>query len=233
MKEEIGKTEKEITQYEKNIRKFNRALDETDEVETIKVLAKRISGDEEKKTKANEGLAGLQIELEKLNIKYAGTELENMYYNVKDRINGFFKKLNTEEQRNELVKTIKECVVTGTHIIIDSGANIFIFDTENTYEFDKSLLKKLDDDKYFKISYLGQNKNIDIKALMKGDKELVKDIITADDNIRDFGKVMMRPVYLGNKEYDMKGYVRDIFRENYIDYSLEGKLNAVFFYVKE
>jgi DNA invertase Pin-like site-specific DNA recombinase/predicted nucleic acid-binding Zn-ribbon protein len=233
MKEEIGKAEKEITQYEKNIRKFNRALDETDEVETIKVLAKRISGDEEKKNRGNERLGELQIELEKLNIKYAGTELENMYYNVKDRISRFFKKLNTEEQRNELVKTIKECIVTGTHIIIDSGANIFIFDTENTYEFDKSLLKKLDDDKYFKISYLGQNKNMDIEALKKGDKELLKDIITADDNIRNFGKVIMRPVYLENKEYNMKGYVRDIFRENYIDYSLEGKSNAVFFHVTE
>jgi hypothetical protein len=233
MREEMGKTEKEIIQYEKNIKKFNRALDETDDIETMKLFAKRISGDEEKTKAANERLAGLQIALEKLNIKYAGTEEENMYYNVKDRINQFFKKLNVEEQRNELIKTIKQCVVTGTHIIIDSGANIFIFNTEGAYKFDHSLLKKLDDDKYFKISFLGQDRGIGIGAGTEKDKERLRDLVLTDRNIREFGNVIVRPVSLDNREFDTKSYVKDRFRENDIDYDLEGKSNAVFFYVKE
>jgi DNA invertase Pin-like site-specific DNA recombinase len=231
--EEMAKCEREIAQFDKSIIKFNKVMDETDEVELIKGLMKRINNDEAKRNEAKGHLGELRIELEKLNIKYAGTETENMYYNVKDRINQFFKKLDVEDQRDELIKTIKECMVMETCIVIDSGANLFIFNTEETYTFDASLLKKLDDDRYFKISYLGQNKNIDIEALMKEDKELLRDIIKTDDNIRNFGKVIMRPVYLESKEYDMKGYVRDIFRENYIEYSLEGKTNVIFFHEKE
>jgi hypothetical protein len=233
MKEGIKAYEKDIMRFEKNIEKFNRALDETAEIETINVLAKRISGDEEKAKKANERLAELQVELEKLNIKYAGTEEENMYYNVKDRIHSFFKKLNVEEQRNELIKTVKQCVVTGTHIIIDSGANLFIFNTGSAYKFDPSLLKKLDDDKYFKISFLGQDKGIGIDAKTEEGKERLRDLALTDRNIREFGNVILRPVFLDNREFDTKTYVKDRFRENGIDYELEGKSNAVFFYVKE
>jgi DNA invertase Pin-like site-specific DNA recombinase len=232
MKEEIKKCEKEITQYGKNIGKFNRALDETMEVETIKVLAKRISGDEEKKTKANERLVELQIALEKLNIKYAGTELENMYYNVKDRIGQFFKKMKVEEQRDELLRVIKKCEITEGRIIIDSGGDIFVFNTEDRYEFDEGLLKKLDDDKYFKINYTGQTTKFE-EALAEGKKELAKDIVMTEENIRYFGKVVMRPIFLGSVEFDMKGYVREIFRENYIEYNLEGKTNVIFFDVQE
>jgi hypothetical protein len=174
---------------------------------------------------------GLKIEMEQLNIKYAGTEDENMYYSVKDRIHTFFEKLNVEEQRNELIQTIKKCVVTGTHIIIDSGANIFIFNTENKYSFDNSLLKKLDDDKYFKISFLGQNSGESIMA--ENNRERLLELLRTDDNIRKFGNVIMSPIALNNAEIDLKSYVKDIFRENDITYGLEEKDIAIFFYVEE
>jgi DNA invertase Pin-like site-specific DNA recombinase len=230
-KEEITACEKEIVQIEKNIKKFNTALEKTDDIETMKIFAKHISGDEEKLGKAREKLVELKIAMEQLNIKYAGTEEENMYYNVKDRIHDFFEKLNVEEQRNELIKTIKKCVVMGTHIIIDSGANIFIFNTENKYAFDSSLLKKLDDDTYFKINFLGQNTGDGIMA--ENNKERLLELLNTDDNIRKFGNVIMRPIALNSVEIDLKPYVRDIFRENDIIYDLEGKDTAVFFYVEE
>jgi hypothetical protein len=181
--------------------------------------------------RAREKLAELKIEMERLNIKYAGTEEENMYYDVKDRIHTFFEKLNVEEQRNELIQTIKKCVVTGTHIIIDSGANIFLFNTENKYKFNTSLLKKLDDDKYFKINFLGQNTGESIIA--ENNRERLLELLRTDDNIRKFGNVIMRPIALNNAEIDLKSYVRDIFRENNITYELEGKDTAVFFYLDE
>jgi DNA invertase Pin-like site-specific DNA recombinase len=231
-KEAIQKCEKDIIRFEKNIAKFNKALEEIEEIEAIKVLAKRISGDEENRDRANEQLAALQIELEHLNIKYARTEMENMYYNVKDRINQFFKELNVEDQRNELIKTIKECSSIYPYLIIDSGANVFVFDTDKTYEFDASLLKKLDDDKYFKINYLGQRRKY-AEAVAKGNQEEIRDIVKTDENIRYFGKIAMKPVYTESGEFDMKGYVKDRFRENGIEYNLDGKSNVVFFYVTE
>jgi DNA invertase Pin-like site-specific DNA recombinase len=229
--EEITACEKEIVQIEKNIKKFNAALEKTDDIETMKIFARRISGDEEKMEKAREKLAGLKIEMERLNIKYAGTEEENMYYNVKDRILAFFKKLNIGEQRNELIKIIKKCVVTGTHIIIDSGADVFIFDTENKYLFDNSLLEKLDDDKYFKINFLGRNTGENITA--ENNRERLLELLRTDDAVQKFGNVVMSPIALNNAEIDIKSYVLDIFRENDIDYTLEGKDNAVFFYLNE
>jgi hypothetical protein len=166
-----------------------------------------------------------------LNIKYAGTEEENMYYNVKDRINQFFKKLNVEEQRNELIQTIKKCVVMGTHIIIDSGASLFIFNTENKYAFDSSLLEKLDDDKYFKINFLGKNTGENIEA--ETNRERLLELLRTDDNIRRFGNVIMSPIVLNNAEIDLKSHVKDIFREHAITYELEGKDTAIFFYLEE
>ncbi|MDR1627204.1 MAG: recombinase zinc beta ribbon domain-containing protein, partial [Oscillospiraceae bacterium] len=230
-KEELAACEKEIVRVEKNIKKFNAALDKTDNIETMKIFAKHISGDEEKMEGLKEKLVELKIEMERLNIKYAGTEEENMYYNVKDRIHTFFKKLNVEEQRNELIQTIKKCVVTGTHIIIDSGANIFIFNTENKYSFDDSLLKKLDDDKYFKINFLGQNSGEGI--MTENNRERLLELLHTDDNIRKFGNVIMRPIVLNNAEMDLESYVKDIFRENDITYGLEGKDTAIFFYVED
>jgi DNA invertase Pin-like site-specific DNA recombinase len=230
-KEEITACEKEIVRVEKNIKKFNAALEKADDIETMKIFAKHISGDEEKMEGLREKLGELKIEMERLNIKYAGTEEENMYYNVKDRIHNFFKKLNLEEQRNELIQTIKKCVVMGTHIIIDSGANIFIFDTKDKFMFDNSLLKKLDDDKYFKINFLGQNTGEAIMA--ENNRERLLDLLRTDDNIRKFGNIIMSPIALNNAEIDLKSYVKDIFRENDISYDLEGKDTAIFFYVEE
>jgi DNA invertase Pin-like site-specific DNA recombinase len=230
-REEIAACEKEIVQIEKNIKKFNAALEKTDDIETMKIFARRIGGDEEKMEKAKEKLVELKIEMERLNIKYAGTEEENMYYSVKDRILAFFKKLNIEEQRNELIKTIKKCVTMGRHIIIDSGANVFIFDTENKYLFDNSLLKKLDDDKYFKINFLGQNSGESIMA--EKNRERLLELVHTDDAIRKFGNVIMSPIVLNNAEIDLKPFVLDIFRENDIIYNLEGKDTAVFFYLNE
>jgi DNA invertase Pin-like site-specific DNA recombinase len=230
-KEEIAACEKEIIRVERNIKKFNTALDKTDDIETMKIFAKRISEDEENMKKAREKLAELKIEMERLNIKYAGTEEENMYYDVKDRIHIFFEKLNMEEQRNELIQTIKKCVVMGTHIIIDSGANIFVFNTENKYKFNNSLLKKLDDDKYFKINFLGQNTGESIMA--ENNRERLLELLNTDDNIRKFGNVIMSPLALNNTEINLKSYAADIFRENNITYDLEGKDAAVFFYLDE
>ncbi|MDR1902173.1 MAG: hypothetical protein LBQ88_07845, partial [Treponema sp.] len=127
IREETTACEKEIIQIEKNIKKFTAALEQTNNIEAMDSYVIRIGRYEKEIEKAKEKLVELKIETERLNIKYAGTEEENMYYNVKDRIHNFFKKLNIEEQRNELIKTIKKCVVMGTHIIIDSGANVFIF----------------------------------------------------------------------------------------------------------
>jgi hypothetical protein len=97
--------------------------------------------------------------------------------------------------------------------------------------FDNSLLKKLDDDKYFKINFLGQNSGEGIMA--ENNRERLLELLHTDDNIRKFGNVIMNPIALNNVEIDLKSYVKDIFREHNITYNLKEKDTAIFFYVEE
>jgi hypothetical protein len=49
--------------------------------------------------------------------------------------------------------------------------------------FDTSLLKKLDDDKYFKINFLGQNTGENIMA--ENNREKLLDLFRTDDKGKD------------------------------------------------
>jgi hypothetical protein len=122
-------------------------------------------------------------------------------------------------------------VLLECHIIIEAGDNVFVFDARNKYTFDNSLFEKLDDDRYFKINFLGQNSVEGEDA--ENNRERLLDLIHTDDNIRKFGNVQIAPMVLNNAaEIDFKSYVKDIFWENNIRYELEGKETAVFFLVE-
>jgi hypothetical protein len=92
-------------------------------------------------------------------------------------------------------------------------------------------LKKLDDDKYFKINFLGQNTEKSIVA--ESNLERLLELLRTDDTIRKFGNVIIHPIALNNTEIDLKSHVTDIFRKNDITYELEGKDTAVFFHLDE
>jgi DNA invertase Pin-like site-specific DNA recombinase len=149
--DKIKSLEIELKQKENNANKFNLALEKTDDIDRIGVLADRISKVEKEIEEKSELLSKKMIELEILNDTYSGTELNNAYYNSVDKINDFFKKLNIEEQRNELARIVKKhCYFYSEYIVIDTGKTIFIFDSRIEYKFDISFLEYLEFSEYFK-----------------------------------------------------------------------------------
>jgi DNA invertase Pin-like site-specific DNA recombinase len=226
------KLEEQISQYEKNeklyknqIKKFNLALDDTDNMGEIKILARRISETEENIKTNYENLVKVKIELEQLREQYAGTEAMNAFYNVKDRINDFFTK-NIEEQRDNLLAIIKKCLVFSPYLLIDTGKIIFIFDTEQKHEFKNDLLNNLDKDKIYKEHF--------IEALTT-DKPFI-DIMDLDreyyikNKIYKVGETPIFECRLNgqNKPFN-KLLAENIFQKLRIDYAFSKHTNILFF----
>jgi hypothetical protein len=181
IKQEITKKDEKLEQLNtalnknsKLISKFNKALESTDEVDTIKIIAKRLADLENKNSELSEEKASLLIAINNLNEKYVGTELEKVYYNTKERALDFFNNMNTEEQRNALIKTIKCCYSFNKFILIDTGTVIFIFDTKHAYIFKDEMLENLDKDylykKYFIESLTKEKVFLDITDQFREDE---------------------------------------------------------------
>jgi hypothetical protein len=179
IKEQITKFEKETSLIENRILKFKKALDNSiDETDIIKVLSRQINTNEEQLNEKNIELSKLKIEYELQNEKFNQTLLEMTYYDVKERINDWFFKLNVEEQRNELIRIIKSCKIFNHHIIIDTGKIIFIFDIDQHYIFDMSLLENLNKDEVYKTHFIemkGKRKARTFNDKMISDFNLTKD----------------------------------------------------------
>jgi hypothetical protein len=85
----------------------------------------------------------------------------NAYYSAKDRITSFFKK-NVEEQRDELVRLTKECLVFGQYLLIDTGSVVFLFDTNVAFKFNTDFLDHLDNTEIFMWSFIEYSKTTDL-----------------------------------------------------------------------
>ena len=177
--EEINKLEKSILKIEKQISKFQTALETTDDIEIIKILAKSISQSRDKADELNITLSKLKIEYEQLSEKYSKNLLEITYYDVKEKINDWFYKLNIEEQRNELIRVINTGRIYSHYLIIDAGKVVFLFDINEHYIFDMELLNNLNEDEIYKAYFTG-DKNIR-KAKTYNEKRIA-DIKLNDEN---------------------------------------------------
>jgi hypothetical protein len=149
LNEQIANFEKNEKLFEKQIKKFNSVLDETDDAGEIKIIVRRISETEEKIKTNFEDLAKAKIELEQLKQQYAGAEAVNAFYNVKDKINEFFGN-NTEGQRDSLITIIKRCFIFSPYLVVDTGNTLFVFDTGSKYQFDKDALMSLEKEEIYK-----------------------------------------------------------------------------------
>jgi hypothetical protein len=197
-----------ITKIEKQISKFNIALDETENTEDIKVLAHRITENEELLKKHNEELIRLRTNIETLNLKFQNDEITMTYYDVKDRVINWFTKMNLEEQRTELLKVIKDCNIYNHYLIIDNGNIVFLFDTNAVYHFDYSLLDNLDKDVIYKSHFIE----------MKGKREA-----------RKYSGNLIHNVNL-ERDKEIKIKVFEYLAQTYnIYYNFVGKTNLVSF----
>jgi DNA invertase Pin-like site-specific DNA recombinase len=153
-KERIQQMKEEITKSEKNIKKFNGALDGAEDKKTIRVLAERISHEEDEKEKNSALLASLIVELDKLEESYHSNELEMTFYDVKEKVVDFFEKYDIDTQRKELLRIIDKCLLYGKYLIIVSKRMIFLFDTRSSFKVDEQMFANFKNDANFKLNFL-------------------------------------------------------------------------------
>jgi hypothetical protein len=84
---------------------------------------------------------------------------------VKEKINDWFFKLNVEEQRNELIRTIKSCKIFNQYLIIDTGKIVFLFDINQHYVFDMKLLEDMNKDKIYKEHFIELKHKKEVRKL--------------------------------------------------------------------
>ena len=152
--DEINSISGTIIKNDKNLIKFNKAHDATNDLDKMDFYFKRIKDTETKNELLIKEKSSLIVELDKLSIKYSGTELEKVYYNVKDLVLKFFNEYNNVEKRNHLIKIIKNCYAFGTYILIDTDSIIYLFDSKIKYKFDLTLLDNLNKDIIFKKYFI-------------------------------------------------------------------------------
>ncbi|GHU01353.1 hypothetical protein FACS1894147_01040 [Spirochaetia bacterium] len=154
IKELIQQKQDENIKSDKNIKKFNDALDGAEDKKTILILAERISHEEEKVEKNNALLVTLNVESDKLEESYRSNALEMTYYDVTEKIVEFFEKSDIETQRKELLRIVDNCFLYGKNLIIVSKQMLFLFDTDSSYKVDDEIYANFKADKNFKLNFL-------------------------------------------------------------------------------
>lgn len=185
LKEKIAEIEKEISLTEKRIAKFKGILckyDTIKEADIIDVLSSQITRMKIRIEDITAELPKLKIEHEILDDKLNQNELDIAYYEAKDKINDWFYKLNMEDQRNELIRTIEKCKVFNQYLIIDTGNTIFLFDISQYYVFDMTLLDILNKSDIYKTYFAKMKRETDVK---KFNGKPVTDIkLDVDDEVK-------------------------------------------------
>ena len=162
IKEKITKFEKEIPAVENRIDRFKARLGNIAD-DLIDVLLRQIKENEVKLETLNIELSKLKIDYQIESDKFNQNEREMTYYDVKEKINDWFFKLNIEEQRNELIRTIHSCKLFGYYLIIDTGKIVFLFDIKQHYIFDMKLLENLNKDLIYKDHFIEMKNKLDTR----------------------------------------------------------------------
>ena len=208
IKDKISILDKANAKIERQIAKFNTVLDEADNIDDIKVLAHRITENENILKMNKEELARLKINIEKLNIRIESDELTMTYYDVKERVLNWFNNITLEQQRNELLSIINECLIYNHHIIIEARTIVFLFDLNKNHTFDMKLLDNLNKDEIYKKHF----------TKMKGKREA-----------RKYNDKLIHNVNL-ERENKMKVRVFEYLLQKYnIAYNFIGKTNLISF----
>ena len=178
----IETIKKEIRKYEIQIPNLKKAIETEEKIKTIQTIAATITEFEEKINIKRNDIDLLEADYQYIINLYDKSIIEATYYDVRDKINNWFTKLNTEEKRNELIKIIKTCKIFGHYLIIDTGNIVFLFDIHQRYVFDMKLLKNLNKDEIYKSHFI-EMKN---KKLAKtfNDKLIINIDLEKLDNIR-------------------------------------------------
>ncbi len=133
LKESQKNIESEIARTKRQIEKFKLALDNTEDVKVITVLATRISDEEEKINDLTERYSNNNSLLDEMNGEIEKLKSDMTYYSMADQILNFHNKYNLEEKRTTLLRLVDEAVIFGTNLLIRNNKNVFIFDIRKNY----------------------------------------------------------------------------------------------------
>jgi DNA invertase Pin-like site-specific DNA recombinase len=224
--EQIKQYERNAKQYEKQIEKFNLALGDSDDTGEIRILARRIDETEENIKINYEVLSNLKISLEQLDAQYQNTETANAYYNVKDKIRRFFNEMQLEERRDELIKSVKVCLVFSPYLVIDTGTVLFVFDTRLKYKFKEEMLDNLDKDKVYKTFFIDKlTDDFPFLDSVDNDKERIQ-----KDKIFNIDEVKVYDCKLTKQYRTFNTLVAEQMLKKYkIDYSFLNHVSVLFF----
>ena len=134
LKESLKNIKSEIDRTKRQIEKFKLALDNTDDVKAITVLATRISDEEEKIKELTEKYTINNSLLEDMNGEIEKLQSDITFYSMANQILNFHKKYNLEEKRTTLLRLVDEAVIFGTNLLIKNEKNLFIFNVKKDYK---------------------------------------------------------------------------------------------------
>jgi DNA invertase Pin-like site-specific DNA recombinase len=179
IKEKIKSAEKDNRKIERQMENIQAVLSKT---MSEKVLELALTEKSELKIKREDNsiiIIQYKNELAELTETFKKDEMELTFYDVKQKVINFFEKLNTDDKRGALIKVIKSAQVFGKYIAINTGNNLFVFCTGETYELPPDVYNEFKTDILFKENFLNSNALLDengdysedIKKLMDTPKE--------------------------------------------------------------
>lgn len=159
IKEKVKVLKNDRRKAEKQINKFKTALETTEDVGAITILAKQIDNTEKALNDIDNNIVNAEVELEEKQDAMGETKSQLMHYSVSGLLKNFFEKWNIEEQRNHLLKVIDSAVITGTQLDIKSGEYTYRFDINKKYVFPESIYNEMLNEAKEDIDYFSHFKN--------------------------------------------------------------------------
>ena len=152
LESEDKRIKKQISLVKNQISKFNKALDTTEDIEEIKILARQIAKKEDELIKLNNDEVSNKIILDEVIDKYKVNDYKSSMISLKDRIIEFFYSYDDKRRHDELQHY--KYYLYDKVIIILANTTLFIYSRKSEYIFDESLLDtvKTNFDDFIKIS---------------------------------------------------------------------------------
>ena len=152
LESEDKRIKKQISLVKNQISKFNKALDTTEDIEEIKILARQIAKKEDELIKLNNDEISNKIILDEVIDKYKVNDYKSSMISLKDRIIEFFYSYDDKRRHDELQHY--KYYLYDKVIAILANTTLFIYSRRSEYVFDESLLDtvKTNFDDFIKIS---------------------------------------------------------------------------------
>lgn len=152
LESEDKKIKKQISLIKNQINKLNKALDTTDEVEEIKILAKQVAKKEDELLKLNNDEISNKILLDEVIEKYKVNDYKSSMTSLKDRILEFFFSYDDRRRHDELQHY--KYYLYDKVVVILANTTLFVYSRKSEYIFDESLLDMIKNnfDNFMKIS---------------------------------------------------------------------------------